>query len=107
MSLYYESHVTIEPVFDERLKQLKAECLAYGFRVADLLMKKRSADKAERSKHDTFCTGRDKEYQPLLDRTLALVTRLQALDFKVWRYKIEDALVDSKIDDSLLPLPRV
>jgi len=106
MSLYFESHVTIEPVFDERLKELKTVCLKEGFRVADLLMKKRSKESARRSAHDTFCTGRDNDYETLLKRTLGLVTTLQAAGFKVWRYKLESTLLDSKIDDSILPLGR-
>lgn len=104
MPLYFESHVTIEPVFDQRLKDLKAVCLQMGFRVADLLMKKRAKDTAARNQHDTFCTGRDDNYEALLQRTLTLVTTLQSAGYKVWRYKLESALVDSKIDDSLLPL---
>lgn len=104
MTLYFESHITIEPVFDERLKELKELCLQRGFRVADLLLRKRAKASATRSEHDTFCTGRDNVYEKLLERTLTLVTQLRAAGYAVWRYKIEDTLLDSKIDDSALPL---
>lgn len=80
MTLYHESHVTIEPVFDERLERLKQLCNEHGFRVTDLLMQKRTA--------------------ALESRMFAFVAALRDEGFKVWRYKIEDVVLDSKVDDS-------
>jgi hypothetical protein len=104
MSIYYESHVTVEPVFGERLELLKNLCEANEFRIADLLMQKREEDTPERSKFDTFCSARDVSVTKLMQRMLALVAMCQADGFKVWRYKIEDVILDSKFSDSLLPL---
>ncbi len=104
MSLYYESHVTFEPIFDERLELLKQLCEANEFRVADLLMQKRAEDTPERSKFDTFCSGRDNDPMKLTARMLSLVATAQGMGFKVWRYKIENVVLDSKVDDTLLPL---
>ncbi len=56
-ALYFECHITIEPVFEERLDQLKMICQFFNFKVADLLMQKRSSDTKKRSKNDTFITG--------------------------------------------------
>jgi|SRR6478609_1449828 len=103
-SLYYESHVTFEPVFDERLELLRRLCDVNEFRVAELLMQKRPDDTPERSKYDTFCSGRDEDATKLTTRMLSLVASAQGMGFKVWRYKIENVILDSKIDDTLLRL---
>lgn len=95
--LYFESHVTIEPVFDGALEIFKALALGFGFRVADLLMQKRKQDSPERSKFDTFATGRSKSYEELERNTLALVAAAQATGFQVWRYKIENTLIDVRL----------
>lgn len=39
--MYYESHITVEPVFDERLDRFSELCDGRGFRPAKLMMKKR------------------------------------------------------------------
>lgn len=104
MSLYFESHVTIEPVFDERLEHLKKVCRSESFHVADLLMKKRANDSTDRSQYDTFCTGRAPTLEVLRGRMFNLLGKLNEEGFKVWRYKIEEALLDSKVDDQVYPL---
>ena len=101
MSLYFEAHVTIEPVFDDRLTRFKEVCGWHGFRAAELLMKKRSTDLPERSQHDSFCTGRDQIYELLERRLRMLVQDLRREGFQVWRYKIEDTIIDSRHDDIL------
>ena len=103
--LYYECHITIEPVFDERLAL--ADCISDKnyFRVADLLMQKRHEDLPTRSKFDTFMTGRHKNDQILRDRMLSTIKDLQSHGFVVWRYKIEDTICDSKLDDLYKVIP--
>lgn len=39
--LYYECHITIEPLFEDRLDQLRLICSHFKFKVADLLMQKK------------------------------------------------------------------
>lgn len=92
--LYFESHVTIEPVFDDRLEQLKKIVHKHSFRVADLLMQKRRGDTHERSKYDTFCTARGNDYHELNAKMMLCVGDLVSAGFKVWRYKLENTLVD-------------
>lgn len=92
-SLYYESHITIDPVFGEELQHFKEVCLGFNFRVAKLLMEKTP------STQDAFCTSRSQVYTDIVERTSGLVLALKQVGFKVRRYKIEDTLVDSKIDD--------
>jgi hypothetical protein len=92
--LYFESHITIEPCFNEKLEQLKIIVGAYGFRVADLLVLKRVNDKPQRSRFDSFCTTRGTNYEDVCSRTLACVRALEKEEFVVWRYKIENTLLD-------------
>lgn len=96
--LYYEAHVTIEPVFEGVLNLAKTLAADHGFRVADLLMQKREEATAERSKNDTFMTGHSRNYEDILVRTKLLVEALIANEYKVWRYKIEDTILDSRHD---------
>lgn len=97
--LYYEAHITIEPVFEEHLEFLKNLSKSYKFRVAELLMKKRLEDTGERSKYDTFMTGHGTDYEDICRRTQSVIVYLKASGFKVWRYKIEDTLLDSRTED--------
>lgn len=99
--LYYESHITIEPVFDDKLELASNIAIKYKFKVASLLMQKRKEDSPERSKNDTFMTSHDSSYEAIKDRMTYLIVELQANGFIVWRYKIEDVKLDSRIDDSL------
>lgn len=104
MSLYYEAHVTIAPVFDDRLELFKEIAARHQFRVADLLMKKRADDTPEMSQYDSFCTGRDTNMPEILRRIACMVCDLQLEGFDVWRYKLEDTLIDSRTDDTMLLL---
>lgn len=99
--LYYECHVTIEPVFDDRLQAAEDLAKLYGFRIATLLMQKRKEDTPERSMYDTFMTGRSNQYGPLYMRMGGLIRALQAHGFKVHRAKIEDTLFDTKYGDAI------
>jgi hypothetical protein len=98
---YYEAHVTIEPVFDGRLETAKLVAEGWKFKVADLLMKKREADTETRSSKDTFMTSHSKELEDITNRTIEVVRQLKLKGFKVWRYKIEDTVLDSRIQDEL------
>ena len=89
--------MTLEPVFDERLAAARVIAEAHSFRLADLLMKKREADTEERSKDDTFMTGHGKRYDDIESR----LTALNKSGCKVWCYKIEDSILNSRIDDKL------
>lgn len=95
--LYFEAHVTIEPVFDDELERFKILAAKCAFRVADLLMQKRKHDNPERSKFDTFATGRSKDYATLLFNTMTLVNLARMSGFSVWRYKIENTLLDVRL----------
>jgi hypothetical protein len=96
---YYEAHVTIEPIHDEQLDKARTIAEESKFKIAHLLMKNREKDTEERSSRDTFMTAHDKDYDNIVFRTFSVVRSLKAAGFKVWRYKIEDIVVDSRITD--------
>lgn len=93
---YYECHVTIEPVFEDRLEHLKLIASGYGFRVADLLMKRRKEDTEARSSKDSFCTARNLDFEVLRNNMSLFVQRLKVENFQVWRQKIEAVLIDER-----------
>ncbi len=99
--LYFEAHITIEPVLDGRIEVVKSLGAIYGFKVADLLMRKREQDTEERSKNDTFMTGHGKSLTNMTFRVRRMVELLTLHGFKVWRYKIEDTVMDSRTEDVL------
>ena len=94
---YYESHVTLEPVFDQRLNTLQEIAAAFNFRVADLLLQKPQGN--DKSTRDSFCTYRGVWLEKTRDNTINFVKALQKAGYEVWRYKIEDTILDSRIED--------
>ncbi len=100
----YECHITIEPVFGDKLEEAKVLGLQWGFRPAKLLLQRRKEDTEERSKNDTFLTSHDERYDNLRDRMIGMCRSLNAADYKVWRYKIEYIMLDSRNDPDELKL---
>lgn len=94
--LYFESHVTIEPVFEEKLEHFSDLCKKHKFQPAKLLLQKRKEDTPERSSKDSFCTGHGTNQKDLEQRMNNLVQDLKENNFKVWRKKIEAVLIDEK-----------
>lgn len=90
-SLYYECHITIEPVFDERLEKFKQLCSECGFRVAKLIMEKGP------NRKDSFCTGRDKDVNKLSERMFSLLKMLKENNFNIYRYKLENCILDEHL----------
>ncbi len=90
--IYYECHITVEPVEGNRLQIFTEVCDKFGFKVATLLMQK----SLDRSKLDSFTTGKDKDYYRLKDRMYDLITELRTSNFNIFRYKIEGILLDTK-----------
>lgn len=99
--LYYESHITIEPVDEDDRAKIEEIVNSCGFRLAKLLMQKRKVDTPERSKYDTFCTGHSTDEPKLIRHMTECVKALQSAGYQVWRYKIECVTIDSRNEDSL------
>ena len=91
---YYESHVTIEPVFGPKLVLFKELAMKRNFRVAELVMIKDRDSTEERSNKDAFCTGRGATFEELRGRMAKLVHDCTEAGLDVWRYKIEAILLD-------------
>ena len=89
-AIYYECHVTVAPVFGERLEALQRLAAEYDFKVAKLLMGKGLSAK------DSFCTGHAKDFESLQDRMLRLSEDLARHDFLLWRRKIEAVVLDER-----------
>ncbi len=103
MSTIHECHITIEPVFGQRLAQAKRIADAWGFKVASLLMVKEDGT-TEPSRNDTFMTSHSPFYETIETRMGCCVEDLQALGLTVLRYKIELILLDSKYQSDPLNL---
>lgn len=99
VDLYLEAHITIEPVFDDERERAGAIGKAHGFKLAHLLMQRERGDTPERSSRDTFMTGHSKFCDEIQARTRACVEALRGAGFKVWRYKIENTVLDSRNED--------
>ena len=93
--IYYECHVTIEPVcFDTqttRYLELQSIVEPFGFRLAKLYMQK-----GNRSDKDAFCTAHSSEWEDIYGRMAEVVGMLREYGFEVRRYKIESVLFDSR-----------
>lgn len=91
--MYYEVHVTIEPVFDEELYRITMLAKNYRFKVADLLMQKSVNSPAKPSTLDTFMTAHAKTY----DEAYELMENLsENLEVKILRKKIEHVVYDTR-----------
>lgn len=96
---YYECHITIAPIFDQARERVKTIATKHKFKLATLLMQKRAADTPERSRYDTFMTSHGKSLIDITNRMAVCVNELQDAGFDVYRYKIEDIVMDSRIHD--------
>lgn len=90
--LYLEAHVTIEPIPEVNRPYVSRLIEPYGFKLAHLIMLKGNTP----SQRDTFMTTHGKEVGELAQRTRNLVTTLKEYGVKVWRYKIETCVIDSR-----------
>lgn len=100
--LYYECHITIDPVFDEARDNAEKIANKHGFKLAKLLMQKRKEDTPEQSKHDTFMTSHSKHYADIERRMRLCFQQLTEAGFVVRRAKIEDTLFDTRHGDTLI-----
>lgn len=92
----FEAHITVEPVFDKEFETFETECRQYHFRPAKLLMQKDRAETAEWSSKDSFCTGHHSDYGVLMGRGRQLIAALKDEGIKVWRFKIEEIILDER-----------
>lgn len=92
-SLYFEAHITIEPVKDtNRGMQLYELAGVRDFRVADFVMRK---DKNA----DAFVSARGTDYMALRTKVIDMIDILVHFGFVVKRYKIENTLEDMRFSN--------
>lgn len=96
--LYFECHVTIEPVSGPRLAYLEEVSRTHGFQVATFLMLK------DGTTPSSFTSARDESFSKMLVRMVDFVRFLRTVGFRVKRYKIEDTLLDSKKEGDIIGL---
>jgi len=99
--LYYDCHVTIDPVFDESRDILRELIHPFGFKLAKLAMKKSKGGSWEDSKLDTFFTAHGKNYSDLQQRMVDCIRTVKSNGYAVRRYKIENTIIDSRGEDIL------
>lgn len=92
--MIYEAHITIEPVEGDKFDLFESLCSAYKFKPAHLVMMKLRQVTDTRSNRDSFCTGHSSDFEDLKFRTEQLVELLKRVGLKVWRYKVEQTLLD-------------
>jgi hypothetical protein len=95
--LYFEAHVTIEPVEGDRWVRFVEIAKKVRFDVATFTKDSTGAD-------SMIGTGKGHDRDALRDRMLDMVTALFNEDFVVTRYKLESTILDSRIDDEVARL---
>lgn len=95
--LYFECHITIVPIeiaYEEVERPiLNRVAHRWGFRPATFLLKK-----GNQAVPDDFLTTRGTDYQDVYNRMMSCVKELYRYDFTVVRYKIENTLLDVKLN---------
>jgi hypothetical protein len=99
--LYYESHITISPVFGTDREQAEKIGEVYGFRMAKLVMRKAANDPGSNHTDDSFMTGHSINLADIEERTAKTALSLRAAGFVIRRYKIEETMCDSRHADIL------
>lgn len=94
--LYYEAHITIDPVPESEREEVEAIAAQFDFRLAKLLM-----DKGQPNSKDAFMTVRSGDLDEIKGLVRRCVSRLSVCGYRVRRWKIEDTLFDSRAGDGL------
>lgn len=92
-SLYYECHITTEVIPHDKREQFDKDCKEFGFWASDWKL----ADTSLKF----FATSRDTDLENMRLRMDGLMRLIKSRGIMIWRYKIEDTIIDSKIIDCL------
>jgi len=105
---YFECHITLEDkgmidnttdppsVNLERFNELHKECYEFGF----FLSKFANENKKEKEL-EVIATSRDTNFLMMVERMKEIMSYLKKKGFVVDRYKIEHAILDSNLEDTL------
>jgi hypothetical protein len=99
-ALYFECHVTIDPVAESELEALSQGASFFGFKLVKLLMAKGAQEFL--SDRDSFMTSHSasSDYENLATRMLLLCNWLKDSGYGLRRYKIESVVMDSRNHDT-------
>ena len=93
--LYYEAHISLEPLDDSQIKVIDKMCVAMGWKRATFVMNKNNVPNG-------FITARHTSFKNIRRMVVVMVDELKKMpDVKLLRYKIEDTLLDSNHGDEL------
>lgn len=93
--LYYEAHVTIPPVPEERLPEVDELCSQLGWQRSTFVMHKNRVPNA-------FVSARHADRDEMILMVHDMIRALTGLGYEILRWKIEDTLLDSNRGDLLL-----
>lgn len=100
--LYWECHITIDPVFGALREKLEAYGRERGFRISKLILQKPDfKDSPEQFVDDAFFTARHSSFDAIHAAMIEVVHEVKAMGVNVRRYKIENTIIDSNKEDSL------
>jgi hypothetical protein len=91
--LYYEVHINIPLTVGDRRSQLNELAREHRFKLSDM----DGHDHGD--KLETILTTHGQDYNSTAERTKAMCVVLAGLGFVLIRYKIERAVLDSRIND--------
>jgi len=94
--LYYEAHITVEPKPNETFEEFSAAFSSRFWRGSTF-----AEDEVDRIKGKWFLSGKDQDLAIIRGHTRVAVGILARDGYTVLRYKIEDAILDSKYGDVL------
>lgn len=92
--LYFEGHITLEPVSGKELILLGVISTKYGMRISTFLLVK-----PDSSTPDAFISLRNESYTSMVSILHEACKELESYGFKIKRVKIEDTLLDTKHGD--------
>lgn len=95
--LYFECHITIDPLSDAQLALLQPWMDKFKFRSSKLLLRNSNGSAGEEFKDDFFLTTRGTDYDDINTRMCSMLDAIQLCRIKQRRFKIENTLLDVKV----------
>lgn len=97
--LYFETHVTVDPLTEEQQHLADAVLTSFGFKRAELVMLKDNTVSPHYG--DAFYSSRHYGMRSARQSVAAAVGWFTGMGIRVRRYKIEFTIMDSRIEDQM------
>lgn len=98
--LYFECHITIDPIAYDKLNEIQKHLDKFSFRPSKLILRKPVSGTHfhdQEWRDDMFITSRGTDYDDLRGRMYIIIAILQNHGIPARRYKIENTLIDIKV----------